>query len=169
MAGENEYKLSRHAGIECSGWQCEEVLSCGIIAGTRSMKSHLMIVKTAARLVPGAFVAVFVVGCATSQPVMETTAINTPPTAQVVGPQPVDSQPAVKHDTGTYPTFGKQLTSAADQMSDAEAAELQKRLSSLASARKAGQVSDAEYRRQLQELQNIAAHHGADAQAQIEQ
>lgn len=168
MPGENEYKLSRDAGMNYAGWQSEEVLSCGMITGTRSMKSHLMIVKTAARLVPGALLVVLLAGCSTSQPV-DTAAVNSPLTVQVVGPQPVDSQPAVKRDTGTYPTFGKPITSAADQMSDAEALELQKRLSSLASARKAGQVSDAEYRRQLQELQNIAAHHGADAQAQIEQ
>jgi site-specific recombinase XerC len=54
-------------------------------------------------------------------------------------------------------------------MSDTEAMELQKRLSSLASARKAGRVSEADYRRQLQELQNLATHHGEDAQAQIAQ
>ena len=133
------------------------------------MKNSLMIVKAGTRLVPGAFVAVLLAGCTTPQPVDTTASFNTRPVAQVVGPQPVSSQPAVKQDTGTYPTFSKPLTSAPDQMSDTEAMELQKRLSSLASARKAGRVSEADYRRQLQELQNLATHHGEDAQAQIAQ
>lgn len=139
------------------------------MGGTKAMGSHLMIAKTGMRLVPGAFLLALLAGCTTPQPVDTTASFNTLPTAQVVGPQPVSAQPAVKQDTGTYPTFSKPLTSAADQMSDSEAMELQKRLSALASARRSGQVSEAEYRRQLQELQNLATHHGEDAQAQIAQ
>ena len=93
---------------------------------------------------------------------------NTAPQATVVSNQPAPAPGSLsKRDTGTYPTFGGQLTAANKQIGDEEAAGSEAELSALAQARANGHVSEAEYRRRLAELRRLAAEHGSDAEAAI--
>lgn len=66
-----------------------------------------------------------------------------------------------------YPTFAGSLSAANTQMSDEDAAALEQRLSALAASRKAGSISEAEYRRRLLELRRLAEGHGAEARSTI--
>lgn len=93
---------------------------------------------------------------------------NTAPTATVVSSRYVPAPgPVVKRDTGTYPTFDRELTAANAQIGDEEAVGSEARLSALARARADGSVSEAEYQRRLAELRRLAAEHGRDAEAAI--
>jgi hypothetical protein len=79
------------------------------------------------------------------------------PTAQIVGPQPVNSNAvSQKRDTGTYPTFGAPMTAAGTQMTNEEAASMQDSLSKVGAARRSGQISEAEYKRRIAELRALA-------------
>ena len=55
----------------------------------------------------------------------------------------------------TYPDITAIVSAETKQMSDEEVADYGSRLSALASRRKSGTISDAEYRRQLAELQAL--------------
>ncbi len=79
------------------------------------------------------------------------------PTAEIVGPQPVNSDAvSQKRDTGTYPTFGQPMTAAGSQMTDDEAAKMETSMTRLGLARRNGQISEAEYNRRVAELRAIA-------------
>jgi len=67
--------------------------------------------------------------------------------------QPVDHRPV---QSDKYPDFSKPLDSAMPQMTDADAAQMETQLSALARQRRAGTVSEAEYRRRVAELQALA-------------
>lgn len=71
-------------------------------------------------------------------------------------------------DLGTYPSVYGQRTAAIEQMTNEEAVSQQEQLTALASQRRSGQISEAEYQRRLKELQALAEQHGADALKQIE-
>jgi hypothetical protein len=66
--------------------------------------------------------------------------------------QPADHRP-VKSDV--YPDFSKPLDSAMPQMTDEDAVRMEAQLSALARQRRAGTVSEAEYRRRVEELQAL--------------
>ncbi|MDB5552346.1 MAG: putative lipoprotein [Rhizobium sp.] len=66
--------------------------------------------------------------------------------------QPVDHRPV---QSDRYPDFSKPLDSAMPQMTDADAAQMETQLSALARQRRAGTVSEAEYRRRVAELQAL--------------
>lgn len=78
------------------------------------------------------------------------------PSAVVVGPQPVNTGqvPQLKN-TNSFPTFDGQLTAAGNQMSDAEAKEMESSLAGLGAARGKGAISEAEYKRRVEELRAI--------------
>lgn len=56
-----------------------------------------------------------------------------------------------------YPDFSRPLESAMVQMSDEEAAHQQAQLSALARQRQSGRITEAEYRRRVDELRRLAA------------
>jgi hypothetical protein len=56
-----------------------------------------------------------------------------------------------------YPDFSKPLTSAMDQMTDEEAKKQEAQLAALASRRKSGTISDAEYWRRVNEMRKLKA------------
>ena len=66
-----------------------------------------------------------------------------------------------------YPSFSTPLTAASSQMSNEEAAALSARMTALSNARRAGNVSEAEYRRQMLALRKLAENHGRDTEAAI--
>jgi hypothetical protein len=70
--------------------------------------------------------------------------------------------------TDTYPDITAIVSAETKQMSDEEVADYGSRLSALASRRKSGTISDAEYRRQLAELQALRDNHGKATLAEIE-
>ena len=93
---------------------------------------------------------------------------DTAPTAVVVSAGPARTpSPVTKRDTGTYPTFDRQLTAANTQIGDEEAASSEARLSGLARARASGAISEREYQARVAEFRRLAAQHGADAEASI--
>ncbi|AFL52152.1 hypothetical protein ABIE78_001989 [Sinorhizobium fredii] len=71
-------------------------------------------------------------------------------------------------DLATYPSVYGQKPAAMQQMTDAEAVNMQGQLTALAAQRKSGVISEAEYQRRLKELQLLAEQHGVEAQKQIE-
>lgn len=75
--------------------------------------------------------------------------------------------PVTLRKTGTYPTFGRELTAANTQIGDDDAAASETRLSALAHQRRSGAISEAEYRRRVAEFRKLAAEHGSAAQADI--
>ncbi|WP_137131815.1 SHOCT domain-containing protein [Rhizobium sp. FY34] len=93
---------------------------------------------------------------------------NTAPPAIVVGAKNTPRPEALaKLDTGTYPTFAKQMTAANTQIGDAEATSSQTQLEQLGAARQSGAVSEAEYQSRVAELRRLAGQHAADAEKQI--
>lgn len=95
----------------------------------------------------------------TGEPVAEGP-IATPPSVTVVTGVPAESGEKGPRNTGAYPDFSRPLTSANLQMTDEEATGQQAKLTALASARKAGTISEAEYRRRAAALRNLASQHG---------
>ncbi|SOC85585.1 hypothetical protein SAMN05421890_4090 [Ensifer adhaerens] len=65
--------------------------------------------------------------------------------------------PAGMNNSGVYPYVGQKREVATTQMSDAEAASMGARLQALADQRKAGQVSEAEYNRKVEEMRKLNA------------
>lgn len=93
--------------------------------------------------------------CTTAEPITAP-AYTQRPTAQVVGPRPVNaSAVSQKRDTGTYPTFAPPLTAAGTQMTEEEATSMQAGLSRHGSAPRKGQISEAEYKRRIAELRAL--------------
>ena len=70
--------------------------------------------------------------------------------------------------SATYPDITARVGAATTQMSNDEAASISARLSALAANRQAGTISDADYQREVLELQALAANHGADTLKEIE-
>ena len=103
----------------------------------------------------------------TGEPVAEGP-IATPPSVTVVTGVPAESGEKGPRNTGAYPDFSRPLTSANLQMTDEEATGQQAKLTALASARKAGTISEAEYRRQLAEMQALRDGHGQATLSEIE-
>ncbi|GEO84908.1 MULTISPECIES: SHOCT domain-containing protein [Alphaproteobacteria] len=85
----------------------------------------------------------------------------------VADPDAPAAASALSRSPDGYPDFSGSLTAANVQMGNEEAAALQAKLSALGAARKAGTISEAEYRRRLIALRKLAVEHGADVQAQI--
>lgn len=104
-------------------------------------------------------------GCSTATP--QTAAQYAPPVV-VTGAQPVSTVRPTLANSGTYPTFGAPMTAANKQMDDSEATRIQAQMAALTASRNAGAVTEAEYRKQLADLQLLAATHGAAMQAKIE-
>lgn len=96
-------------------------------------------------------------GCATSA---DTTAdkgpVAIPQVVTVVPAAPAGPVPKGPQNTGYYPGFSQPLTSASLQMTDDEAAAMQKKLSALGSARRKGTISEAEYKRRAEEMKALA-------------
>jgi hypothetical protein len=75
--------------------------------------------------------------------------------------------PLTRRNTGTYPTFDRTLTAANEQIEDADYEKTEPRMAALATARKSGSISEAEYQRRVAEYRKLAADHGTDAQSNI--
>lgn len=67
-----------------------------------------------------------------------------------------------------YPDITAIVSAETQQMSDDEAKSHSESLMALAKRRKSGQITDAEYRRQLAELQALRDNHGKATLSQIE-
>lgn len=63
--------------------------------------------------------------------------------------------PTGMSNSGVYPYVGQRREVATTQMSDAEAASQGAKLQALADKRKAGQVSEAEYNRKVEEMRKL--------------
>lgn len=107
-------------------------------------------------------------GCASSKPA-EVAQAETAPAPVVTVSQDTSTMPrdTAPRRTGTYPTFGKPLTAANVQMSDDEASKIEGRMKALAAEKRAGNVSEAEYKRRLDELRKLAQQHGQDTLSEI--
>lgn len=75
--------------------------------------------------------------------------------------------PAGMNNSGVYPYVGQKREVATTQMSDAEAASMGARLQALADQRKAGQVSEAEYNRKVEEMRKLNAATQAAGKADV--
>lgn len=95
------------------------------------------------------------------------TAAQFAPKVVVTGSQPVSNEPLVMANSGQFPTFGKPLTAANTQLDDSQAMQMQAQMDGLTARRKAGTITDAEYRMRMAELQQLAANHAAEMQAKI--
>lgn len=95
------------------------------------------------------------------------TAAQFAPKVVVTGTQPVSNEAPVMAKSGQYPTFGKPLTAANTQIDDSQALEMRAQMDGLTAQRKAGTITDAEYRKRMAELQQLAANHAAEMQAKI--
>ncbi len=102
--------------------------------------------------------------CSTATP---QTAAQYAPKVVVTGAQPVSTVKPVLANTGAYPTFGRPMTAANNQMDDSEATRIQAQMAALTASRNAGAVTEAEYQKQLADLRLLAATHGAAMQAKI--
>ena len=67
-----------------------------------------------------------------------------------------------------YPDITALVSAETQQMSDTEAADYSTSLTALAHRRKAGTISEAEYRRQLAELRALRDNHGKATLSEIE-
>lgn len=67
-----------------------------------------------------------------------------------------------------FPDITARVQAATTQMSNEEAQKISARLSGLAAQRRSGAISEAEYQRQMIELQSLAENHGADTLKEIE-
>ena len=70
--------------------------------------------------------------------------------------------------SAAFPDITAPVHAATAQMSNEEAASISSRLSGLAAQRRAGTISEAEYRKQMLELQALAENHGAQTLKEIE-
>ncbi|PZU84275.1 MAG: hypothetical protein DI528_14750 [Shinella sp.] len=123
----------------------------------------------AARLGLCAAAAIILLSGCTSTKGKAVAASSTPASLEVTVDDPdAPVGPTVSSTTPDgYPDFSGSLTAASVQMSNEEAGDLQRKLSSLGAARRSGAISEAEYQRRVQELRKLAAEHGAETQAQI--
>jgi hypothetical protein len=70
--------------------------------------------------------------------------------------------------TDVYPVIEGKLPVASTQMSNDQAASQSARLTALGAARSSGKISEAEYKRRLEELRLLAANHGSDTLKEIQ-
>lgn len=70
--------------------------------------------------------------------------------------------------SATYPDITARVQAATAQMSNEEAAKISARVSALGEQRRAGTISEAEYRRLMAEMDALAENHGADTLKEIE-
>ncbi|MDI7863946.1 hypothetical protein MRS76_18495 [Rhizobiaceae bacterium n13] len=105
-------------------------------------------------------------GCTSSQPVATAQTASLTPTVVESNANPAPRETAPRK-TGTYPTFGKPLTAANVQLSDTEASSIEAQVTALGAQKRAGNVSEAEYKRRLEELRKLANAHGEEALSEI--
>ncbi|MDO9415377.1 hypothetical protein [Pararhizobium sp.] len=122
-------------------------------------------------IMAGLCVSLVLAGC-TSASVDNVTPVNTTPVVVYGSPddQSVDAA-AVSggpRKSGAYPTFGKPLRAATQQMTAQEVSAMRADMEGIAAARASGAISEAEYQAKLAEMQKLAAEHGADAKREIE-
>ncbi|OAE47142.1 hypothetical protein A7J57_13960 [Agrobacterium tumefaciens] len=104
----------------------------------------------------GAMLVSALAACKAPEPIVAPAHMRRPAT-EIVGPRPVsDTAVSQKRDTGTYPTFSQPLTAAGSQMGDDEASKMETSLTRLGTARRNGQISEAEYKRRVAELRALA-------------
>ncbi|MES5096971.1 hypothetical protein ABUK73_01940 [Agrobacterium sp. BA1120] len=119
------------------------------------MGKHMECVRAATVLSVCGILLPLLGACKTLDPVVAPANMKRP-AAQVVGPQKVDASPvAQKRDTGTYPTFAAPMTAALPQMDNEEADSMETTMTRLGSARRKGQISEAEYKRRVAELRAL--------------
>ncbi len=119
------------------------------------MGKHMECVRAATVLSVCGILLPLLGACKTLDPVVAPANMKRP-AAQVVGPQKVDASPvAQKRDTGTYPTFAAPMTAALPQMDKEEADSMETTMTRLGSARRKGQISEAEYKRRVAELRAL--------------
>ncbi len=108
-------------------------------------------------------------GCQSAAPSATVETAAAPAALQVNVEDPDNPEAAQARPTypDGYPNFAGSLDAANVQMSNEEATALQAQLTSLGAARKAGNITEAEYQARLAELRKLAAEHGPEAQAQI--
>ncbi|HUH49697.1 MAG TPA: SHOCT domain-containing protein [Mycoplana sp.] len=70
--------------------------------------------------------------------------------------------------SSAFPDITAPVHAATAQMSNEEAASISARMSGLVSQRRAGTISEADYNKEMLELQALAANHGADTLKDIE-
>jgi hypothetical protein len=70
--------------------------------------------------------------------------------------------------SGVYPDITAIVSAETQQMSDEEAASSSARLSALSSRRRSGAISEAEYRRQVAEMQALRDGHGKETLSEIQ-
>lgn len=93
---------------------------------------------------------------------------STPPPAVIVQSKTAPPPgPIVLRNTGTYPVLDYRLKAANEQIDDADYQKSEPRLAALARARKAGTISEVEYKRRVAEYRKLAADHGTDALGDI--
>ena len=119
------------------------------------MGKHSGSVRTASVLSVCGLLLPLIAGCTTPKPIVAPEHMERPK-ARIVGPQPVGSEPAVKRDTGAYPTFAKPMTAAMPQMEENEATTMEQNLTALGAARRRGQITEAEYKRRVAELKALS-------------
>jgi hypothetical protein len=116
------------------------------------------------------FMPFLLAGCTTSALDLPDSKRFPAPTATVItSPEPV--QPVLASGpstTGQYPSFSRPLRAASVQMSDEAARDLQQQLTSLASQRTSGAISEAEYLARVADLRKLAEDHGPDTVKEIE-
>lgn len=118
----------------------------------------------------GATAAVTLAACMrTPEEKAEIAARRAAPTAVVMEPTKggAPAESGLAHYRDGYPSFGAPLTAANVQMSDEQAADLQRKLSALGAQRKAGTISEAEYQRRVEEYRKLAAEHGPETLSEI--
>lgn len=121
--------------------------------------------RIAVQTITIAGLALAITACSTATP---QTAAQYAPKVVVTGAQPVSTVKPTIANSGTYPTFGAPMTAANKQMDDSEATRIQAQMAALTASRNAGSLTEAEYQKQLADLQLLAATHGAAMQAKIE-
>jgi hypothetical protein len=72
-------------------------------------------------------------------------------------------------DKDGYPNISTPLVAANSQMTDGDAAALQAQLTALGQQRKAGTLSEAQYKAKVAELRKLAQTHGTNMETQIQQ
>lgn len=70
--------------------------------------------------------------------------------------------------SSTYPDITAPVHAATAQMSDEDAQKISARVSGLSAQRRAGTISDAEYRRMMLEMDALAKNHGGDTLKEIQ-
>jgi hypothetical protein len=171
---ENDYKFQRLAhslSTVIVGCALEE---CQFSAQTRAVEAMVYRNFSLSALFNPAIAVAFLAltagsGCQSAAPSATVETAAAPAALQVNVEDPDNPEAAQARPTypDGYPNFAGSLDAANVQMSNEEATALQAQLTSLGAARKAGNITEAEYQARLAELRKLAAEHGPEAQAQI--